>query len=81
MEKTFTQTIETKGRIQISSTQTISAKAKIQTPSQRIFGGNWQRKCWFDSVNNNHWRSRYDRTNDRIIFEWIANDNLGADNW
>jgi len=44
-------------------------------------GGNWQRKNWYDIVNDNYWRSRYDPVNERYVFEWIAKNNLSADNW
>ena len=60
-----------------SSSSSESSSSSAKCPRQ--FGGNWQRKLGFDGTN--YWRARYDITNDRIICEWIAQNNMGADNW
>jgi len=61
------------GRIQ----PTISANSNIVCPRQ--FGGNWQRKCWYFAPY--FWRSRYDIINNRLIFEYIHENQLDGDNW
>ena len=44
-------------------------------------GGNWQRKNGYDPNHDNYWRARYEPDDNRYVFEWIAKNNLAADNW
>jgi len=36
---------------------------------------------WYNTITGYYWRGRYDPDNDRLIFEYIHEDNLGGDNW
>ena len=55
----------------------LPAGFRIKCPRQ--FGGNWQRKMWFDG--SYYWRGRYCPTDDTLKFEYIAAIGLIGNIW
>ena len=57
--------------------QDLASEFRVRCPRQ--FGGNWQRKMWH--VGAYYWRGRYCPTDDRLEFEYIAEDGLAGNVW
>ncbi|GAH46027.1 unnamed protein product, partial [marine sediment metagenome] len=54
-------------------------KSEFRVRCPRRFGGNWQRKMWFDGTY--YWRGRYCPTDNALKFEYIAAANLSGNIW
>jgi len=71
----LTKTFTSDAYLRAVQTKTFTADAQLVCG--REFGGNWQRKMWFNDPY--YWRSR--QNGDNLIFEYIHKDNLAGDNW
>ncbi len=53
--------------------------ATFEVRCYRSFGENWQRKSWYAGAY--YWRSRYDKTLDSLVFEYISETDIASNVW
>lgn len=62
--------VELLGKAEVRQSDSAELLSEFRVRCSRRFGGNWQRKMWFDGTY--YWRGRYDSATQEIIFEYIA---------